>query len=173
MKKYLLILLVLSDLHFNLGVAAESAGSGKNHPFERVELGYPGGEECSFEYSPIHFCDDVHLEYINLAIQKYAVNFNGHYILLPIPERKEYFEHSLVAIDVVTGIVYPLPFDSYSGVVDKKGNAHNYGKLSFDLKSNKICVNGTVVAYKQEDSGNMCWTFEKNKFVGHSTPYME
>jgi len=88
-------------------------------------------------------------------------------------ERKKYYEHSVVVIDARTGIAYPLPFDSYSGDVDAKGNVHDYGHILYDLNSNRVCISGAIVAYRQIDSGKLCWNFDGTKFVGHHTPYME
>ncbi|MDG0027901.1 hypothetical protein [Trinickia sp. Y13] len=166
----LLVSLIVAVSHANAAEAAMQLG---NHPFEKVQIDYPSGEGCSFQYSPIQFCDERHVDEIKRAIAAMAPNFNHHYILLIMLERKKYYEHSVVAIDSKTGIAYPLPFDSYSGDVDAKGNIHGYGHILYDLNSNRVCISGAIVAYRQIDSGKLCWSFDGAKFVGRHTPYME
>ena len=153
--------------------AADINPVGRNHEFKVVRLGYPAGPLCSFQYAPVYFCDDRHISEIEKAIETMFPNFNGHYILLPILERREYYQRSLVAIDVETGAVYPLPFDFYSGDVDKKGSIHNYGRLRYSMSGNRVCIIGAIVAHRQIDSGKLCWDFDGEKFVGHYTPYMD
>lgn len=167
-----LFLSVFSALSF-CAWAAGLSSEAKNHEFTEIQLGYPAGESCSFQYAPIYFCDERHLAEIKYAIEKKRPNFNHHYILIAIAERKQYFEHSVVAIDSRTGVAYPLPFDSYSGDVDAKGNVHDYGHISYALNGGRVCINGAIVAHRQIDSGKLCWDFDGNKFVGHHTPYMD
>ena len=153
---------------------AESVSSGRViHEFSKVEINYRSGDLCSFQYSPVYFCDERHISEIKKAIEVGRPNFNEHYILISILERKRYFEHSLVAIDSETGVAYPFPFDSYSGYMDSKGNAHDYGRVAFNRDDNQVCVYGTIVAYRATDSGKLCWRFEDGKFVGHRTPYTD
>lgn len=145
----------------------------KNHEFSEIRLGYSAGYLCSFQYASVYFCDKRHLVEIENALGKRRPNFDHHYILLSIDERKEYFQRSLVVVDVVTGIVYPLPFDFYSGDIGAEGNARDYGRLSYRMGGSKVCVIGAIVAHRQIDSGRLCWDFDGTKFVGHRTPYMD
>ncbi|MBU6489556.1 MAG: hypothetical protein KGQ57_17310 [Burkholderiales bacterium] len=155
-------------------VRADDVGSLKrNHDFQKVEINYRAGDLCSFQYSSIYFCDDRHIAEIKKAIATMRPNFNGHYIIASILERRRYYERSLVVIDADTGIVYPFPFDSYSGFLNSKGDARNYGRVSYRLDGNDVCVSGSIVAYRETDSGKLCWKFENGKFVGHRTPYTD
>lgn len=143
-----------------------------NHPYTKVEIGYLS-DGCSFQLSPIEFCDARHLALINRAILDLKPNFNQHYILLSIPEwEKKFHQQSLVAIDVLSGIVYPLPIDGYSGSINKQGEAKEYGKLIYSINSSKICIEGVIYGYKTQEKGKFYFTFSHNKFVGHQTPYM-
>lgn len=174
MKGFIKIVLLINFASLTWYACAADANSAKrNHEFKEIKLGYSGGPLCSFQYAPVYFCDDRHIAEIKEAIETKASNFNGHYILLPILERKEYYQRSLVAIDVETGVVYPLPFDFYSGDIDKKGAIHNYGRILYSLGSNRVCILGSIVAHRQIDSGKLCWDFDGAKFVGHYTPYMD
>lgn len=153
--------------------AVEVTGVAKNHEFEKIQINYRTGDPCSFEFSPVSFCDDHHLSEIKKAIETMRPNFDQHYILLSIVERKEYFQRSLIIVDADTGIAYPFPFDAYSGPVDRKGNVHGYGKVSYDLNSNRVCIAGSIVAYRETDNGKLCWKFDNGKFIGHRTPYTD
>jgi hypothetical protein len=166
-----LAVILISVIHYAHGAADRSVA--KNHEFKEVKINYRTGDACSYQYSPVDFCDDRHISAIKDAIEKKRPNFNHHYILLPISERNWYRERSLVAIDVETGVAYPFPFDSYFGYQDAKGNVHSYGRLSYSLDSNRVCVSGSILAYKETDSGKLCWKFEDGKFIGHRTPYTD
>ncbi len=145
-----------------------------NHRFDRVEIAY-AHDECSFQYSPIDFCDERHVSEIKKAINQSTANFNGHYILLKIQEWKpsEYYGNSLVAIDTLTGIVYPLPLDYYTGEVNMK-NARmvKKPKLKFSLKSSEVCIDGSILAYHATINGRFCFDFDGEKFTGSQTEYM-
>lgn len=174
MKNALIIVFALFALIFNEGASAGNVDvAKKNHDFEKVQINYRTGDLCSFQFSPVYFCDDRHISEIKKAIEERKPNFNRHYILISILERKEYHEHTLVAIDAETGIAYPFPFDSYSGYMDAKGDVHDFGHVSYNLESNQVCVAGSIVAYRETDSGKLCWKFEGGKFVGHRTPYTD
>jgi hypothetical protein len=149
-----------------------AAVSKENHPFVKVNLGY-GKEGCSFDASPIDFCDEQHMRFINAAIKKQKPNFNQHYILLSVPVWPEYYQHSLMAIDISTGIVYPVPIDVYSGPLDKKGNPKKNGKLTFALNNKQVCIEGAILVYRSIKEGKFCFSMQGNKFVGHHTAYME
>ncbi|HTH73143.1 MAG TPA: hypothetical protein VL635_01940 [Trinickia sp.] len=174
MKNALVIIFSLIAVMLSEGASASNVdSSNKNHEFEKVQINYRTGDLCSFQFSPVYFCDDRHISEIKKAIAEKRPNFNRHYILISILERKEYYEHTLVAVDAETGIAYPFPFDSYSGYMDEKGNVHDFGHVSYSLDSNQVCVAGSIVAYRETDSGKLCWKFEGGKFVGHRTPYTD
>lgn len=173
MKKISTILLAVIVVSTSSVHAAGSRSTAMNHEFKVIRINYRTGDQCSYQYSPVDFCDDQHISAIKNAIVMKRPNFNRHYILLPISERNWYHGHSLVAIDVETGMAYPFPFDSYSGYMDSKGNVHGDGRLSYSLDSNQVCVSGSIVAYRETDSGTLCWKFEGGKFVGHRTPYTD
>jgi hypothetical protein len=145
-----------------------------NHAFDQVRISY-AHDECSFQFSPVDFCDDRHVIEIKKAIATKAANFNEHYILLSIDEWKPsaHYGDSLVAIDTLTGIVYPLPFDYYSGQVNMKNSQiMKNPRLSFSLKSNKICIDGSILVYRATTNGNFCFEFDGEKFTGYQTEYM-
>ncbi|MBB4515703.1 hypothetical protein [Paraburkholderia fungorum] len=170
MKKYILIGFILSIA--SLVCNAQSVAATPNHQFSKVEIAYRS-QDCSFQFSPVNFCDDKHVAAINSALSEQAPNFNGHYILLTISEYPRYHQRSVVAIDTNTGVVYPLPIDAYSGPTDKSGNTSKDGKVTLDLKSNKVCIDGTILVYRALEHGKFCFTFEGHKFVGHHTTYMD
>jgi hypothetical protein len=173
MIKYTLILIFLGLISSGgYAQASKNAAHTVNHPYAKVEIGYLS-DGCSFQFSPLDFCDERHLASIKKAIRDLKPNFNQHYILLSIPEwEKKFHQQSLVAIDVLSGIVYPLPIDGYSGSINKKGEANEYGKLISSLNSSKICIEGVIYGYKTQESGKFYFTFLRNKFVGHQTTYM-
>ena len=144
----------------------------RNHAFAGVEIAYRSAG-CSFEFSPIDFCDETHVEFIEAAIRDKTSNFNRHFILLAIPEWPEYHQQSIVAIDTRDGVVYPVPIDAYSGRLGSDGNPTGEGKLSYGLSSNEVCVEGAVLAYRALDEGRFCFRLERDRFVGHRTPYMD
>ncbi|SEI61132.1 hypothetical protein [Paraburkholderia diazotrophica] len=102
---------------------ARSLEAARNHSFDHVEIAY-AHDMCFFPYSPVSFCDGRHISEIKNAIASGVGNFNNHYILLEIKEWKpsEYYGNSLMAIDTLTGIAYPLPFDYFSDHI----NMNNY-----------------------------------------------
>src|ERR1700761_4335593 len=119
MNRTLGTLILLVEFSASIASYAKELATVSNHPFNRVEIAY-AHNQCSYQYSLVDFCDERHVSKINDAIIHSAANFNRHYILLKIREWKpsEYYGDSLVAIDTVTGIVYPLPFDYYSGKIN-------------------------------------------------------
>jgi len=143
-----------------------------NHPYSKVEISKTNGG-CSFHGSPVDYCDDRHIAAINEAILSQSPNFNGHYVLLSVPERENYYQSSLVAIDSNTGIVYPLPIDFYSGHAGKKGGADNLGKLTYSLDSNNVCIDGSIFVYRAEEDGIFCFSLQGDRFTGHHTTYMD
>lgn len=142
-----------------------------NHTFTRVEIPYTKNG-CSFQGSPIDFCDERHLAEIKKAIATMKPNFNEHYILLPILERKKYFQKSIVLIDTVSGIVYPLPIDFYSGYANNKKGASNFGTIKYSLNKNTICIEGSIFVYRSEKDGVFCFYFNGTTFSGYRTTYM-
>ena len=172
MKKLVLGLLVFCVFEFGCAYG-ENSTSTENHPYNSVQIAYPR-DECSFQFSSVDFCDEKHLTAIKSAIAVREPDFGEKYILLSIPEGlPAFFQHSLVAIDVTTGVVYPVPIDGYSGVTDAEGYAKNAGKLKFNLHSNKVCISGAIIVHRMIENGNVCFFLEGDRFVGHHTPYMD
>ncbi|WP_257813232.1 hypothetical protein [Burkholderia glumae] len=137
--------------------------------FSKVEIDYPR-DECSFKYSPVDFCDNKHIKEYNSALQTKSANFNSNYILLPIKERDD--ERSLVAIDKRSGVVYPVPIDSYFDTPKGNGVPERRAKLKFSKQSNEVCIYGTILVYRANGTGKFCFQLEGNKFVGYHTTYM-
>lgn len=168
-----LLFLTFAIIFGRCAYSADSGSKRPNHKFDKVSIEYPTGDLCSFQFSPVYFCDDRHISEIEMALETRHPDFNHHYILLSILEREEYYERSLVAIDTETGIAYPFPFDFYSGRVDARGNVHDYGRVTYSLNDSHVCVTGSIVAYRETDSGKLCWDFNNGRFVGHRTPYTD
>ncbi|MBR7958836.1 hypothetical protein KDW41_00025 [Burkholderia vietnamiensis] len=145
-----------------------------NHPYTEVKIAYTTSDltKCSFQYSPVDFCDDKHIATYNNALKTQAPNFNEHYILLPYPEFTNYHQRSVVAIDTRTGIVYPLPIDAFSGFMRGRRIAKDEGKISYSIGSNKVCITGAILVYRSFEEGNFCFELVGDKFVGHHTEYM-
>lgn len=154
-------------------VCAQTAvkDAGSNHPFTRVDIVYES-QGCSFAFSPVDFCNEKHLAAYKEAISTRKADFAGHYILLSVSERPRYYQRSVVAIDVNTGVVYPVPIDAYSGNGDSTGNAHGDGVLEYKVSDSRICIKGDILVYRAIDTGTFCFKFEGNKFTGHHTEYM-
>lgn len=169
MKKYFLVCMFFCNL---LMAHADAAPAARNHPYSSVHIAY-ASDECSFQFSPVDFCDERHLAEIKNAINVSKPNFNGKFILLSLPERSQYLQRSLVAIDTTSGVVYPVPIDAYSGVTNEDGFPRRLGRLKFDLHSSKVCIYGAIVAYHMIEDGKFCFVFDGDRFVGHHTPYMD
>ncbi|WP_147675815.1 hypothetical protein [Xanthomonas massiliensis] len=127
---------------------------------------------CSFQYSPIDFCDEHHMNIYREAISRHKINFSNRYILLSIMEREVYHQRSLVILDPSTGAVYPFPFDSYSGPMKKDGRIASDGNLKFDLQANEVCIDGSLKVQREIKNGSFCFTFDSGEFGGHKTQYM-
>lgn len=171
------IALTIVSLSFCCNAKNASMKDG-GHPFSKVVIAYATYADvanygCRFQYSPVDFCDKKHRAAIDHAINTKKPNFNSHFILLEISESDDGMHHSLVAIDTYTGDVYPLPFDSYSGLLDEHGNYKDSGRVIFDMNSPKICIDGSLVAYRATDIGEMCFTFDMDRFVGYRTAYTD
>ena len=134
----------------------------------KIKINYPTYDGCSFSISPVNFCDDRHSDIISKAFKEQPPNFFKHYILLSIPERQEYYQRSIVAINSLNGEVYPVPIDVYSGKDSIKD-----GKITFNFTSNKLCIEGDILVYKVIKSGYFCFFLEGDRFTGYSTAYME
>lgn len=162
---------------FLVGVAdchAETLVVGPNHLFDRVDIKFSHADTgCSFQYSPFDFCDARHIAAIKYAISNKSANFNKRYILLSIEEWPPSPDFkSLVAIDTLTGIVYPVPIDDYSGHMNNRGNLTSKPKLSFSLQSNRLCIDGAILVYRATTNGHFCFDFDGEKFTGYQTGYM-
>ncbi|WP_217104086.1 hypothetical protein [Burkholderia multivorans] len=145
-----------------------------NHAYTEVKISYATSEltKCSFQYSSIDFCDEKHVAAYNEVLGGKSANFNGHYIILAYHEFKEYHQRSVVAIDTNSGVVYPLPIDAFSGFMRGRSVAKDEGKISYSLKSNKVCISGAILVYRAFEEGDFCFEFVGDKFVGHHTEYM-
>jgi hypothetical protein len=103
-----------------LGAYSAVATAAGNHLFAKVIIPstvvHPD-ELCSYQFSPVNFCDKEHLDVINAAIASRAPDFSAHYIVLPknVQEDPQFHRRSLAILDANTGLVYPLPIDFYSG----------------------------------------------------------
>ncbi|MGE8258501.1 MAG: hypothetical protein ACN6RJ_03685, partial [Stenotrophomonas sp.] len=138
--------------------AAAGTASG-NAPYAGVVMSYPHSG-CSYQYSPVDFCDAAHRAQINEAIRTQVPNFNKHYILAQLDERKEYFQRSIVLIDSRDGTVYPLPIDAFSGpLVDKEG-AREYGKVETSREADTFCVSSALLVYRAFEEGRFCFGFD-------------
>jgi hypothetical protein len=145
-----------------------------NHPFDRVEIAYTHNE-CSFQYSSVDFCDERHVSQIKDAIARSTANFKEHYILVKIQEwtSSEHYGNSLVAIDALTGVAYPLPFDYYSGRINMRNSRMlKKPKLNFSAKSGKVCIDGSILVFRATINGSFCFDFDGKKFTGFKTEYM-
>ncbi|MDD1789722.1 hypothetical protein [Burkholderia gladioli] len=119
---------------------------------------------------PLIFCDNRHIKEYNSALKNKPANFNSDYILLPIKEWDD--ERSLVAIDKRSGVVYPVPIDSYFDTPKEVGTSAQHAKLNFSKESNEVCIYGSILVYRANETGKFCFRLEGNKFVGHHTTYM-
>ncbi len=142
-----------------------------NAPYAGVVMSYPHSG-CSYQYSPVDFCDAGHRAQINEAIRTQVPNFKTHYILAQLDERKENFQRSIVLIDSRDGTVYPLPIDAFSGpLVDKEG-ARDYGKVETSSETDTFCVSSALLVYRAFEEGRFCFGFDGVRFTGHTTQYM-
>lgn len=154
-------------------VAEQPASEPSPIPAEvKVEMGYRS-EGCSFQYSPVDFCDKRHLALIDEAIAKRKPDFNRRYILLTIPEWPQYHQSSIVAIDPATSTAYPVPIDAYSGPAAESGDPTTAGKLTYKVDSEEVCIEGAILAYKAIKDGKFCFVLRGGRFIGYKTVYME
>jgi hypothetical protein len=144
--------------------------SNTSEPTAKIRINYPSQNGCSFMYSPVNYCDTKHIEIINKALRETPPNFYNKYIIVKFPERLNYHQRSIAVINSQTGDAYPLPIDAYSGT---DGKASLDGEVSFSTSSNKLCIEGDILVYRATSSGKFCWTFDGEKFIGHTTEYME
>ncbi|AUT66034.1 hypothetical protein C2L65_31545 [Paraburkholderia terrae] len=167
------VLIILLFIHLNSSDAKFLAIT-SNHLLDHIEIDY-AHDGCSFLYSPVNFCDERHIVKIKQAIANRSVNFNGHYILLKIKEwrQSDIYGDSVVVIDALTGIVYPMPFDYFSGRIDM-GNSQTIRKprLTFSGGSNRVCIDGSILVYRATTNGTFCFDFDGSKFNGYRTEYM-
>lgn len=78
----------------------------------------------------------------------------------------------MVAIDKRSGVVYPVPIDSYFDTPKEVGTSAQHAKLNFSKESNEVCIYGSILVYRANETGKFCFRLEGNKFVGHHTTYM-
>lgn len=106
------------------------------------------------------------------ALDGRAPNFDGVRLLISIPEWPEYHQSSIVVLDPASRSAYPLPIDAYSGKINDQGVPVDEGVLEFSRDSNRLCINGAILAYRVIEQGRFCFRFVSGKFSGHRTPYM-
>ncbi|MBU9193062.1 hypothetical protein KTD33_00765 [Burkholderia gladioli] len=169
-----LILAALASVSPCLFAKTQTQANTSNHQYTSVKIAYATSEltNCSFQYSPVDFCDAKHVKAYQDSLKNDSPNFNGHYILLTYPEFKDYHQQTAVAIDTQTGVVYPLPIDAFSGYMHGRRAAKDEGKITYSLESNKVCISGAILVYRAFEEGNFCFEFAGDKFVGHHTEYM-
>ena len=129
-------------------------------------------DNCSFQYSSVDFCDIYHMNSYRDAISDAKVNFSGRYVLLGIMEREIYHQRSLVILNPSTGMIYPFPFDSYSGPMEADGRIESDGILKFSLRSSEVCITGALKVQHEIKNGLFCFTFDNGTFSGYKTQYM-
>lgn len=140
-------------------------------PQPMLDFGY-ASQGCSFLHSPVDFCDARHIRLIREALATRKPDFAQHYAVLSISEWPAYHQRSVVAVDLRNGAVHPLPIDAYSGPVGTRDSATSDGRLRYGLDSNRLCVDGAILAYRQLRDGTFCFTLQDGRFTGHRTPYM-
>ncbi|HDR9164756.1 TPA: hypothetical protein QDB28_005189 [Burkholderia vietnamiensis] len=172
-KLFITLILTITSLILP-DVFAKSSNSQRNHAYTGVKIAYATSEltKCSFQYSPINFCDDEHVAAYNNTLNSAPANFNGHYIILARPEFEKYHQKSVVAIVTQSGLAYPLPIDSFSGFMHGRPTAKDGGQISYSINSNKVCIRGAILVYRSFEEGNFCFEFVGDKFIGHHTEYM-
>lgn len=136
----------------------------------QVQFAYPNSR-CAYPYSPTNFCDAVHTAAYAHALESKPVNFAERLILLDISTRPEYHQKSLVVLEPETGVVWPFPFDAYSGEIDAHGNPTGEGSLEFSINSSTVCIEGALLVFRALESGRFCFTFNNGTFDGHNTQY--
>jgi hypothetical protein len=146
-----------------------SSARAESAPSAHVVIGYPH-DECSFRFSPVDFCDQKHLEKYRAALDARSVNFDNHYVLLSMQEWGG-GEKSLVAIDKITGAVYPVPIDSFFSFADGKEKGKK-ARLEFSKWNNEVCIYGSILVYRATETGRFCFRLEGERFVGYHTTYM-
>jgi len=151
--------------------AATATATAGNAPYAGVVMSYPHSG-CAYQYSPVDFCDAGHRAQIDQAIRTQAPNFNKHFILAQLDERKEYFQRSIVLIDSRDGTVYPLPIDAFSGPLEDRNEARTYGRVETSAESDTFCVSGALLVYRAFEEGRFCFGFDGVRFTGHQTAYM-
>ena len=71
----------------------------------------------------------------------------------------------MVAIDSITHIAYPLPFDFFGGSVDEKGFNIGAPSVGYNLTENKICIDGAVYSYRNvKENAISCYVFNGSGF---------
>ena len=105
-----------------------------------------GNQECEYDYGVEDFCDKDNL--ISYKNADKTINFDKDKVLV-LP--KDNFGH-IVVIDPKTHIVYPFKY------------LVNYKKLSFSKGSNEFCIEGDISAYRDEQSGHLCFKFTEKNF---------
>lgn len=162
------------------GTKSDTLTAATTHPVEpasqarasvaQVQFAYPSSR-CAYPYSPTNFCDTVHTAAYTHALESRPVNFAERLILLDISTRPEYHQKSLVVLEPETGVVWPFPFDAYSGVIDTRGSPAGEGSLDFSINSSTVCIEGALLVYHALDNGRFCFTFNNGTFDGHNTQY--
>jgi len=152
----------------------EVAVNSSNHLYSGVRIAYLTSSltDCSFQYSPVDFCDERHVSEIKSALSTMKPNFNRSFIVITPTESEMDHMRSVLVIDVRTGIAYPLPIDGYSGFLHEKSRAKQNGKIQFVLNDNRLCITGGILVYRAIEEGTFCFKFENDRFVGHHTEYM-
>jgi hypothetical protein len=122
----------------------EVAVNSSNHSYSGVRIAYLTSSltDCSFQYSPVDFCDERHVSEIKSALSTMKPNFNRSFIVITPTESEMDHMRSVLVIDVRTGIAYPLPIDGYSDFLHEKSRAKQNGKIQFALNDNQLCIAG-------------------------------
>lgn len=105
-----------------------------------------GNQQCKYDYGDEDFCSTENLTYYQNVSKK--INFDKDKILLAPEDKFGY----IIVIDPNKNIVFPFEY-----LVD-------YDNLEFHSDSNNFCIDGTISAYRYEDSGHICFVFNGNNF---------
>lgn len=105
-----------------------------------------GNEECKYDYGDEDFCSKDNLIFYNNTDK--TINFDRNKILVSPKNNFGY----IVIINPKNKVVYPFKY-----LVD-------YKKISFAKDSNEFCIEGDISAYRDEDSGYLCFEFTEDNF---------
>ena len=142
--------LILLAIAFTFSVGAIAAPS------------FKGVSDCKFESDDYNYCSKSNIAKYKAALKTQKPNFDGHYILINLLNRKD--GYNFIALDTKTGYGYTM--EEVFSEPTKMGKPT--GKpvvINYSINNSYLCIKGDIYAYRNAyDNVKACYSIQENEY---------